>query len=46
MLTHKSVLTRLPYYDDLLLPHNIHVMHTEKNVTEVLWETIVDVTYK
>jgi hypothetical protein len=30
MWTHKSGLTRLPYYDDLLLPHNIDVMHTEK----------------
>jgi hypothetical protein len=32
MWTHKSGLTRLPYYDDLLLPHNIDVMHTENNV--------------
>ena len=30
MWTHKSGLTRLPYYDDLLHPHNIDVMHTEK----------------
>jgi hypothetical protein len=29
-------LTRLPYFKDLLLPHNIDVMHTEKNVTEAL----------
>jgi hypothetical protein len=36
MWTHKSGLTRLPYYDDLLLPHNIDVMHTEKNVAEAL----------
>jgi hypothetical protein len=35
MWTHKSGLTRLPYYDDLLLPHNIDVMHTEKNVAEL-----------
>jgi hypothetical protein len=40
MWTHKSGLTRLPYFDDLLLPHNIDVMHTEKNVTEALWGTI------
>jgi hypothetical protein len=32
MLTHKLGLTRLPYFDGLLLPHNIDVMHTEKNV--------------
>jgi hypothetical protein len=30
MYTHKSGLTQLPYSDDLLLPHNIDVMHTEK----------------
>ena len=35
--THKSGLERLPYYQDLLLPHNIDVMHTEKNITEALW---------
>ena len=38
MWAHKSGLERLPYYDDLLLPHNIDVMHTEKNVAEALWE--------
>jgi hypothetical protein len=36
MWTHKSGLTRLPYYDELLLPQNIDVMHTEKNVAEAL----------
>jgi hypothetical protein len=30
MWTHKSGLTRLPYYDDLLLPHNIDMMPTKK----------------
>jgi hypothetical protein len=30
MWTHKSGLMRLPYFDDLLLPHNIDVMHTKK----------------
>jgi hypothetical protein len=39
-------LTRLPYYDDLLLPHNIVVMHTEKNVAEALWSTIMDIPDK
>jgi hypothetical protein len=42
MWTHKSMLTRLPYYDNLLLPHNIDVMHTEKNVVEALWGTIME----
>jgi hypothetical protein len=36
MWTDKSGLTRLPYFDDLLLPHNIDVMHAKKNVTEAL----------
>ena len=35
MWTHKSGLERLPYFDDLLLPHNIDVMHTEK--MSILW---------
>jgi hypothetical protein len=42
MWTHKSGLERLPYYDDLLLPHNIDVMHTEKNIAEALWGTLMD----
>jgi hypothetical protein len=46
MWTHKYGLTRLPYYDDLLLPHNIDVMHTEKNVAEALWATIMDIPDK
>jgi hypothetical protein len=46
MWTHMSGLNRFPYYDDLLLPHNIDVMHTEKNVVEALWETIMDIPDK
>jgi hypothetical protein len=46
MWTHKSGLTRFPYYDDLLLPHNIDVMHTEKNVAEALWAIIMDIPNK
>jgi hypothetical protein len=46
MWTHMSGLTRLPYYDDLLLPHNIDVMHTEKNIAEALWATIMDIPGK
>ena len=41
MWTHKLGLTRL-HFDDLLLPHNIDVMHTEKNVAEALWATLMD----
>jgi hypothetical protein len=46
MWTHKSGLTRLPNYEDLLLPHSIDVMHTEKNVLEALWATIMDIPDK
>ena len=41
MWTHKSGLMRLPYFDDLL-PHNIDVMHTEKNIAEALWGTLMN----
>jgi hypothetical protein len=46
MWTHRSSLERLPYFDDLLLPHNIDVMHTEKNGIEALWATIMDIPEK
>ena len=46
MWTHKSGLTRLLYFDDFLLPHNIDVMHTEKNVAKVLWAIIMDIPDK
>jgi hypothetical protein len=46
MWTHKLGLTQLPYYDDLLLPHNIDVMHTENNVAEAHWATIMDIPDK
>ena len=41
--TQKSGLWRLPYMDDLFLPHNIDVMHTEKNLDNALWGTIMDI---
>jgi len=46
MWTHKSGLTRLPYFNDLLLPHTIDVMHTKKNVAEALWATLMDIPDK
>ena len=42
----KSGLWRLPYMHDLLLPHNIDMMHSEKNVAEALFKTIMDITDK
>jgi hypothetical protein len=32
----------LPYMEDVPLPHNIDVMHTEKNIAEALWSSIMD----
>jgi hypothetical protein len=46
MWIHKSGLTWLPYYDDLLLPHNIDVTHTKKNVAEALWATVMGIHNK
>ena len=40
--THIPCLWKLPYFPDLELPHNIDVMHTEKNIGEALWSTIMD----
>ena len=42
MWTYISGMMRLPYFDDLLLPYNIDVIHTEKNVAEALWATLMD----
>ena len=36
----------LPYFDDLLLPLNIDVMHIEKNVTEAIFGIIMDIPDK
>ena len=44
--TQKSGLWRLPYMEDLLLPHNIDMMYSEKNVAEALFGTIMDITDK
>jgi hypothetical protein len=33
---------RLPYFNDLILPHNIDVIHTKKNIAEALWATLMD----
>jgi hypothetical protein len=40
--THIPCLWKLPYFEDLELPHNIDVMHTEKNISEALWSIIMD----
>ena len=42
----KSGLWRLPYMQDLLLPHNIDMMYSEKNIAEALFGTIMDISDK
>nr|AAK13155.1 putative transposase [Oryza sativa Japonica Group]AAP54277.1 transposon protein, putative, CACTA, En/Spm sub-class [Oryza sativa Japonica Group] len=41
--THISSLWRLPYFHKLVLPHNIDVMHNEKNVVEAIFNTCFDI---
>lgn len=43
---HKSGLWRLPYMEDILLPHNIDLMHTEKDNAKALFGTIMDISDK
>jgi len=44
--THKSCLWNLPYFDDLLFPHNIDIMHTKKNIAEAIFGIIMDIPNK
>lgn len=44
--THIPGLWRLPYFNQLLLPHNIDVMHNEKNVAEAIFNTCFDISDK
>jgi hypothetical protein len=44
--TQMSGLWRLPYMTDLLHPHYIDMMHTEKNVVEALWCTTIEIVDK
>ncbi|XP_040380983.1 uncharacterized protein LOC102709376 isoform X2 [Oryza brachyantha] len=44
--THISCFWQLPYFHKLLLPHNIDVMHNEKNVAEAIWNTCFDIPDK
>lgn len=41
--THISGLWKLPYFEKLMLRHNIDVMHNEKNVGETIWATCFDI---
>jgi hypothetical protein len=42
--THKSCLWELPYAKALILPHNIDLMHQERNVAESIISMCLDVT--
>lgn len=44
--THVNCFWQLPYFHKLLLPHNIDVMHNEKNVAEAIWNTCFDIPDK
>ena len=44
--THKTCFWDLPYFQDLELPHNIDVMHTEKNIGEALFGTFFGIDGK
>jgi hypothetical protein len=42
--THKSCLWELPYAKALILPHNIYLIHQERNVAESIMSMCLDVT--
>jgi hypothetical protein len=42
--THKSYLWELPYAKALMLPHNIDLMHQERNIAESIISMYFDVT--
>ncbi|WVZ61404.1 hypothetical protein U9M48_011283 [Paspalum notatum var. saurae] len=44
--THISLLWELPYAEALMLPHNIDLMHQERNVAESIISMVFDVTEK
>ena len=44
--THKTCFWDLPYFKDLLCPHNIDMMHTEKNIAEAIFGTLFGIEGK
>jgi hypothetical protein len=42
-LTHKSCLWKVPYAKALILPHNIDLMHQERNIVESIISMCLDV---
>ncbi|KAL6842985.1 hypothetical protein ACP4OV_027298 [Aristida adscensionis] len=41
-----SLFWKLPYFSKLKLRHNIDIMHTERNIAEVIWNTCLDIPDK
>jgi hypothetical protein len=44
--TKMSIFWDLPYWYALLVPHNIDIMHNEKNVFDNIFNTVMDVKGK
>jgi len=44
--TFVSCFRQLPYFSKLKLPHNIDLMHNERNVGEAIWNTCFDIADK
>lgn len=44
--TKMSILFELPYWKDMKLPHNLDVMHIEKNICESLFGTLLNIDGK
>jgi hypothetical protein len=42
----RSIFWDLPYWHTLLVPHNIDIMHNEKNVFDNVFNTVLDVKGK
>ena len=42
----KSIFFQLPYWKNLLIRHNLDVMHVEKNICESILDTLLDVEGK
>ncbi|XP_077249106.1 uncharacterized protein LOC143888537 [Tasmannia lanceolata] len=42
----KSIFFKLPYWETLLLPHNLDVMHIERNVGDKVLGTLLNITGK
>ena len=44
--TKNSIFLELPYWSNLLIRHNIDVMHVEKNICDNMLSTLLDISGK